>query len=706
MTYGVKNSAMSQLRWVILLLAIVVILPAVCLVWFMSQAVRNERLAVRQKLVDLYTQKFERTAERIDEYIAKQLELVEKSIKLPAEDELYSKVGPIYKAVYDSGFNGVVIFDEKGDIAYPVTSDFSQDVKPSDNSLAWRAEFAERDFEKAIKLYKQQGFETEADYPGGDFENTSQYIYNVIAQARCMLKLAGSGDPNVNRADALDRAVRMLDEVKNRDGGFYIGQVPAVLEAGHFLVELCRQAARANPANRQQYLDIAENVLTKDVARLFMPSNADRRIPDDFCVFMMDRKTAMLERFADPGYGFDPFRAADSFIQQMRDAMRFDNASLEMVANLDATPPVSFTPGSVIAVEKQQSEYVLCGQVLGMKILLGADEIIEQVKAMLSEVCEQGIITCSLTGPGGRALIAAAPRKSEPFLRTRPGGRLNGFTASVYFSDQFAWEGAAKRQVSIYIWATGAVIVLLFVTGAVAVRTIGKQIRLNRLKNDFIATVTHELKTPLASTRLLVDTILEKRYDRPEQVREYMQLIAGQNERLSRLIDHFLTFSRMERNKQVFEMQKTEPADIANAAAEAVRMKFDDENCDFIVTIDDDLPSVKADRDAMVTVLVNLLDNSYKYSGNYKRIELRVYGDGQSVCFAVKDNGIGMTRRQQKKIFERFYQADTSLARRAEGAGLGLSIVKFIVDAHHGTIEVGSAPKKGSEFKVKLRTEI
>ncbi len=702
MTYGVKNSAMSQLRWVILLLAIVVILPAVCLVWFMSQAVRNERLAVRQKLVDLYTKKFERTGERIDEYIQAQLELIEKSIKLPAAGELYSKVGPVYNAVIDAGFEGVVIFDENGDIAYPVTSDFSQDVKPSDNSLAWRAEFVERDFDKAIKLYKQQGFDIEGDYPGGEFKNTPQYIYNLISQARCLRKLAGSGDPNVNRADTLDSGVRILDEVKNREGGFYIGQMPAVLEAGHFLVELCRQAAQANPAQRQKYLDIAENALTKDVASLFMPSNADRRIPDDFCVFMMDRKITMLERFADPVYGYDPFRAADSFIEQLREAMRFDNASLEMAADLDGALPAGFTPGTVIAVENKESEYVLCSRTLGLNMLLGGDSVVERVKEMLDEVCEQGIITCSLTGPGGKRLTPAAPGRAEPFLRTSPGSAMAGFTASVYFSDQFAWEGAAKRQVSIYIWATGAVIVLLFVTGAVAVRTIGKQIRLNRLKNDFIATVTHELKTPLASTRLLVDTILENRYDSPGQVREYMQLIAGQNERLSRLIDHFLTFSRMERNKQAFDIQKTEPADIINAASEAVRMKFNDQNCEFIVTVDDDLPSVNADSDAMVTVLVNLLDNSYKYSGDHKRIELRVYGDGQSVCFAVKDNGIGMTKRQQKKVFERFYQADTSLARQAEGAGLGLSIVKFIVDAHHGTIELESAPEKGSEFTVKL----
>jgi len=104
----------------------------------------------------------------------------------------------------------------------------------------------------------------------------------------------------------------------------------------------------------------------------------------------------------------------------------------------------------------------------------------------------------------------------------------------------------------------------------------------------------------------------------------------------------------------------------------------------------------------MVTVLVNLLDNAYKYSYDNRQIELRVYQQENAVVFAVRDNGIGMTRRVMKRIFNRFYQADSSLTRRAEGAGLGLSIVNYIVDAHHGRIDVESKPGQGSTFTVKL----
>jgi len=158
----------------------------------------------------------------------------------------------------------------------------------------------------------------------------------------------------------------------------------------------------------------------------------------------------------------------------------------------------------------------------------------------------------------------------------------------------------------------------------------------------------------------------------------------------------------MERNKQAFDIVKTNPAEIAKAATEAVQTKFNHENCKFTVTIADNLASIMADKDAMVTVLVNLLDNAYKYSYDDKRIELTVSSQDSYICFSVRDNGIGMTRRQIKRVFDRFYQVDSSLSRQAEGTGLGLSIVKFIVDAHKGKIEVESKPGKGSQFTVKV----
>lgn len=115
-----------------------------------------------------------------------------------------------------------------------------------------------------------------------------------------------------------------------------------------------------------------------------------------------------------------------------------------------------------------------------------------------------------------------------------------------------------------------------------------------------------------------------------------------------------------------------------------------------------DLPTVIGDREALITVLVNLLDNAYKYTGDDKHVVLKVGVSDRQVCLEVQDNGIGIPRRAMRRIFDRFYQVDQSLARTSSGCGLGLSIVQFIVRAHDGTVDVRSQPGKGSCFTVRL----
>jgi signal transduction histidine kinase len=133
-----------------------------------------------------------------------------------------------------------------------------------------------------------------------------------------------------------------------------------------------------------------------------------------------------------------------------------------------------------------------------------------------------------------------------------------------------------------------------------------------------------------------------------------------------------------------------------------VRERFNTPGCQFETQIVPDLPPVVADADALVTAVVNLLDNAYKYSGDEKQITLSARAENGSVFFAVKDNGIGLSPRDTKRIFKRFFQVDQRLSRSGGGCGLGLSIVKFIVTAHHGSVRVESQPGRGSTFTISL----
>jgi signal transduction histidine kinase len=279
---------------------------------------------------------------------------------------------------------------------------------------------------------------------------------------------------------------------------------------------------------------------------------------------------------------------------------------------------------------------------------------------------------------------------------------LTGWRLSLSLDDRALFNTAADQRVTRYLAVGSVVIAAMSVLGLLIARGFGRQVQLARLKNDLVATVSHELKTPLTAMRALVDTLLDaERFDE-KTTREYLKLLATENARLSRLIDNFLTFSRLERNKFTFEFTRVRPQQVVEGAVAALGERAQAPGCVLESHIAADLPSIRGDVDALVTALLNLLDNAWKYSGDEKRIVLRTEARNGSVWFVVEDNGIGLTPREGKRVFRRFYQADQGLSRSAGGCGLGLSIVQSIVEAHHGSVRVESTPGRGSTFTIEI----
>ena len=251
--------------------------------------------------------------------------------------------------------------------------------------------------------------------------------------------------------------------------------------------------------------------------------------------------------------------------------------------------------------------------------------------------------------------------------------------------------------VAVALVAIGAAAVAIGLAGGAARR----QVRLASLRTDLVSAVSHELKTPLASMRLLVDALLEEERLDEVKTREYLQLMSVENARLTRLIENFLTFSRLERKRQQFTFSPVDPAELAREAVKVMPERLRGESKPTL-EIASGLPRIAADPDALLTVLLNLLDNAYKYTPAEQRISLSVARASDEVVFAVQDNGIGIAPRDVKRIFRRFYRVDQRLAGATAGSGLGLSIVDAIVRAHGGRVEVRSAPGRGSTFAVHL----
>jgi signal transduction histidine kinase len=268
------------------------------------------------------------------------------------------------------------------------------------------------------------------------------------------------------------------------------------------------------------------------------------------------------------------------------------------------------------------------------------------------------------------------------------------------FKDQRFFTSAAEHQTAVYFWTAVLVVASVSVLTFIAVRFLHRQTVLARLKNGLAATVSHELKTPLAGMRVLVDTLLDSDKLDEKKVREYLQLIAQENERLSRVIHNFLAFSRIEREDHAFKITPVEPGRIIEATVKAVRERFEGPGCQLEVQVEADLPLVNADPDAMVTALINLVDNAWKYSKDTKHVTLGARAEKGQVLFWVRDTGIGIAAHETRKIFRPFYQVDRRLSSAGGGCGLGLSIVDFIARAHHGRASVESEPNRGSTFMI------
>lgn len=276
------------------------------------------------------------------------------------------------------------------------------------------------------------------------------------------------------------------------------------------------------------------------------------------------------------------------------------------------------------------------------------------------------------------------------------------WSVQLFLADVETLNDDQQQQFRSYRWIIGSVVAGILALALAGILTVSRQLDLRELRSTAVATVAHELRTPLASMRMLVDTLREGRCRNEQQLREYLDLLAQENERLSRLAEDFLTFSRLARGRQRLTLEPVAPGEAAEAAVAAMQPRLSAPGCSFACEVAADLPKVRADRAALATVLTNLLDNALKYTGDEKRIALRASANSRSVVFSVEDNGPGISPGERRHIFRPFHQGDARLNRTREGVGLGLSIVKDLVRALHGRIELESAPGNGSRFLVSL----
>ena len=255
----------------------------------------------------------------------------------------------------------------------------------------------------------------------------------------------------------------------------------------------------------------------------------------------------------------------------------------------------------------------------------------------------------------------------------------------------------ARRMFFLISIAAGASLLALVLT----VRADRANAALASMKSDFVAAVTHELKTPLSVIRLVGDTLANGRYTSPRTVQEYAGLLSVEASRLGASIDNLLTYARYSTSHaaSATELADVEPADLVEDALQGFRPALANLEFDLVIDVPPDLPQISVDRPAMIQALDNIVDNAIKYSRNERRLAVTGTATAKSVTLTVRDRGTGIARQDLSRVFERFYRGGNVTV---SGSGLGLPIAKRIVESHGGRIEVHSTVGAGTDVVVTL----
>lgn len=321
--------------------------------------------------------------------------------------------------------------------------------------------------------------------------------------------------------------------------------------------------------------------------------------------------------------------------------------------------------------------------------VIGIDPVVTHLDQRLAELCEGQPFTA-------RVVVAQAERSETP-----PGAESYSLASFPFFEVTFTGTGATgalavRQNVFVYSMTVLAAIAIL---GSVFVhRAVSQEMRLAELRKDFVAAVSHEFRSPLSSIAMLAERLVSNRSMMPEQLAEYHRIIERDVRRLSVLVSRLLEFGRIEEGQAVYESTVMDLVAVTQQAIEPLsngsgppRLRFDGGGRSLWI---------RGDRTAVSHAVLNLVENAAKYSPSAAPIEVTCSAvDGTNVV-DVRDRGIGIDPADQHKIFEKFYRAPAAAGLGVQGVGVGLAVVKHVMDAHGGSVSLQSRVGEGSCFRL------
>ena len=423
-------------------------------------------------------------------------------------------------------------------------------------------------------------------------------------------------------------------------------------------------------------------------------------------VFVCDTALTSIVNIESPAHRLNsPFLTEKKILLQLRknrekvdrlvDFQRVEYRKLEPIALADSS--MHETPLVLIFIVRDYSSTM---RVVGM--VLDPRDFLRNILAMkLSEAA------------GGELVLAVVNKRTHQILESSSDvqiGDLKQEKALWLFPDLSLGIRLRGRTIDELVetrayrnFAIIAALDMLLLAGAWLVyRTMRREMELIQLKSDFISNVSHELRTPLSLIRMFAETLEMKRVKTEKQKYEYYRTIIQESERLSRLVNNLLNFSRMEAGKRSFSLQPANLNDLVLKVLEFYTLQLRSKNFEVVVDLNKKIPPVDVDAEAIAEALHNIVDNAIKYSDKQKFIRIATGSENSYAFVEVQDRGIGIAPEHHVRIFEKFYRVSTGLVHTTKGSGLGLALVHHIMSAHGGRVEVKSNLGLGSTFRLYI----
>ncbi len=304
------------------------------------------------------------------------------------------------------------------------------------------------------------------------------------------------------------------------------------------------------------------------------------------------------------------------------------------------------------------------------------------------------------TYPGSCRIVAGLDAEG-----ISPGGPFRDLRIQFEETSVSAWSKSSLPLPILY-W-----LILILVVGFTGFgmyllwRDFSRELAIAEMRSHFAASVSHELKTPLTAIRMFAEALTMGVQTRPDAQKDYLRTIISESERLSRLLNNVLDFSKIEQGTRTYRFELTSLEDVIQAATKAMTFPLKQKGFNIKIEMEKGIPQVRADKDALEQAVLNLLHNGLKYSGESREIVLKLRLRGTTACIDVIDHGVGISDENRDKIFGKFFRVSGAENQRIPGTGLGLTIVSHIAEAHGGRVEVFSQPGEGSTFSILIPLE-